>query len=276
MHGGDPQGMIETDMRGDRACTQCHAAIGADIAAHTKHAPSSSGSRCLECHMPRMVYGILSIHRSHRIEVPDAKRDGEAGRPHACTLCHADKTLAWSADAMERLFGNSTVGNSTVGNGTGRYRAPAHRPDGVALDVPDALASLFAGDAVQRAVYADALGRAGLAVANRDGAFLRVALIATLFDAYPSVRHLAAQSLRRLEADAPVAMQSALAAFDSLASREVREAHGHTLFTTFAAVAAPRFAVLPSPFVRQDFTPVMDAIVALLQKQSGRVISIGE
>jgi hypothetical protein len=266
MHGGDPHGMIEDDLRGDRACTQCHQDIGHDVAGHTKHPAGSPGSRCMDCHMPRIVYGILSIHRSHQIEVPDPRRDGEAGRPHACTLCHTDKTLAWSAQEMERLWGRSKQ----------RYTAPASRPDGVALDVPDALASLFAGDAVQRAVYADAMGRAGVAVPAHDGAVLRIALIATLFDAYPSIRYLAQQSLRRLEADAPAAMRTALASFDHLAERGVRETHGHSLFTTFAASAVPRLRALPSAFVREDFTPVMPAIVELLNKQSARVISIGE
>lgn len=266
MHGGDPKGMIEPDLRGDRACLQCHQAIAKDVAAHTKHEASSSGSRCLDCHMPKMVYGILSIHRSHRVEVPDPRRDGEAGRPHACTMCHVDQTLAWSAAAMNRMWGGATA----------KYEAPARRPDGAGLDVPDALASLLAGDAVQRAVYADALGRPGLAHAPAAGAELRIALIATLFDAYPSIRWLTWHSLRRLEAEAPPAMQRALDAFDHLAERPVRELRGHDLFATFARLAPMRFAASASLFVGADFSANMATIVPLLNLQSHRVISIGE
>lgn len=266
MHGGDPAGMIEPDMRGDRACVQCHTQIGADVAKHTGHAPTSAGSRCLDCHMPRMVYGILSIHRSHQVEVPDPARDGGGGRPHACTMCHVDKTLQWSAQEMNRLWGR----------GSAKYAAPTSRPDGVGLDVPDALASLLSGDAVQRAVYAAALGRPGLAVAADAGADLRVALIATLFDAYPSVRWLAWQSLRQLEAAAAAPLRSSIDAFDHLAERSKRELHGRQLFVTFAQHAAARFRPGPSPYLNPDFSPNMDALVPLLRLQSHRVISIGE
>src|SRR5262249_11239724 len=131
---------------GNSACTQCHDRVARDVAAHTHHAPDGPGSSCVECHMPRIVYGILEIHRSHRIESPDPRRDAEHGRPHACTLCHADKSLSWSARQMRRLWGE-------------RFAEPGRRLDGAPLELPDALASLLAGDAAQRAVYAAALGR---------------------------------------------------------------------------------------------------------------------
>jgi len=141
MHSGDVHGQLEPEMRGDRACTQCHEEIARDVGAHTHHDPSGAGSRCLDCHMPRMVYGVVDIHRSHRIEVPDARRDVEGGRPHACTQCHVDRDALWSADHMREWWGD-------------RYERPRSRPDKAPLDVPEALASLHAGDAVQRAVYA--------------------------------------------------------------------------------------------------------------------------
>jgi len=269
MHGGDPAGMLEPDMRGDRACVQCHDRIGADVVGHTKHRRDSPGSRCLDCHMPRMVYGILSIHRSHRVESPDPARDGEAGRPHACTLCHADRTLAWSAEQMNRLWPGH-------GQAAKRYAAPTHRPDGAPLEVPDALASLLAGDAVQRAVYADALGRQGVVVADGAAAALRVVLIATLFDAYPSIRWLAWQSLQRLEATAPPAMRAALAGFDHVAERAAREADGRRLFATFAEGAPARFQAPSSSFLTKAFGPDMEALIALLRLQSRRTIAIGE
>ncbi|MEZ5963730.1 MAG: cytochrome c3 family protein [Planctomycetota bacterium] len=266
MHGGDPAGMVEPDMRSDRACVQCHEGIGRDVAAHTKHAPDSAGARCLDCHMPRMVYGILSIHRSHKVEVPDPKRDGESGRPHACTLCHADKTLAWSAREMNRLWGD----------GRARFAAPDSRPDQADLALPDAMASLLCGDAVQRAVYAAALGRPGLAVTPDHAAEVRVALIATLFDAYASVRWLAWRSLQALEVEAPPPVRDVLAAFDHVGARETRERVGRQLFATFAQQAPVRFAPPASPFVGTDFAPNMQALVPLLNLQSQRPIAIGE
>ncbi len=157
MHAGNAAGQLAPDRLGDRACTQCHAAIARDVGAHTHHAPASSGSRCVECHMPRIVYGVLDIHRSHRVEVPDVARDVEGGRPDACTACHADRDAAWAADRMRDFWG-------------ARYRRPAARPDGVALEIPEALASLHAGDPVQRAVY----GRARASRRRRPGGRARV------------------------------------------------------------------------------------------------------
>jgi hypothetical protein len=109
MHSGDVHGMIEPELRGDRACTQCHEEIARDVRAHTHHDPAGAGSRCLECHMPRMVYGIVDIHRSHRIESPDVARDVEAGRPNACTSCHTGETALWAANAMREAGASSTV-----------------------------------------------------------------------------------------------------------------------------------------------------------------------
>ncbi|NOT31788.1 MAG: hypothetical protein HOP15_15185, partial [Planctomycetes bacterium] len=136
MHSGSVDGNIAPELRGDRACTQCHAEVARDVHAHTHHDPARSGARCLDCHMPRIVYGILEIHRSHRIEVPDVKRDVEAGRPNACTNCHLEESALWAADAMRAWWGEA-------------YERPRSRPDGAPLDLPEAALSLHAGDAVQ-------------------------------------------------------------------------------------------------------------------------------
>ena len=61
------------------------------LAAHAHHDPAGEGARCVGCHMPRIVYGVLDVHRSHRIEIPKCRRDDPhdagygAGRPDACT-----------------------------------------------------------------------------------------------------------------------------------------------------------------------------------------------
>ncbi len=271
MHGGDPRGMVEPHMRGDAACTQCHEDIGRDVAAHTGHGRDSPGSRCLDCHMPKIVYGILGVHRSHRIEIPDPARDGETGRPHACTLCHADQTLAWSAQQMNVMW------PPTPQRPEPRYRAPAHRVDGAPLDLPDASASLLCGDPVQRAVYAHALGQPGVTVTPGQGAHLRVHLIATLFDAYPSVRWFAARSLVNLERASGGELLAAARAFDHTAEREQREVQGHAMFATFAATAGARFdPQRRGPYVLPDFRPDLPRLVHLFHLQSQRAISIGE
>src|SRR5262249_56812436 len=138
--------------RGHRSRTPGPPAGARAGSAHTPPAQGWSGSRCLECHMPRMVYGVLTIHRSHRVESPDVARDVEAGRPNACTSCHLDRTAGWAAERMRAFWGP-------------RHADPRARPDGAPLDIPEALASLHAGDPLQRAVYVSALARADSAVA---------------------------------------------------------------------------------------------------------------
>jgi len=262
MHAGDPRGMIEPAMRGNAACAGCHGDLARDLAAHTKHELDGSGSDCMACHMPRMVYGILDVHRSHRIENPDPRRDGEAGRPHACTLCHMDRSLAWSAAEMERLWGGGAA-------------PPAFRADGAPVDAPDGLASILAGDAVQRVVYARAAGRRDGPLRPEDKAELRMALLATLGDAYPSVRWTARLSLLSLEEELPLGLVPELEAWDHL-DPERREIFDS--LTLRLAAAAPGRLQLPAPggIVNADFTPDLQAIVDLLRRQDDHVLDIGE
>jgi hypothetical protein len=267
MHGGpgvDVHGQIDPAMRGDEACVQCHDAIGRDVAAHTKHDAKGSGSRCLECHMPRTVYGIAEVHRSHRIRSPDPAADAEAGEPDACTLCHLDRSPVWAARELARLWGKPA-------------REPASRPDGASTDLPDSIASVLAGDAVQRAAFASAMGRPDAALAPREKAFLRVHLAVTLGDAYPSVRWLAQRSLEALERELPIGLGVALDAFDFTEGPERRRAR---VLELLDLVAARSRASLATPgagcLLRPDGAPDLSAIVPLTERQLGRAISIGE
>ncbi len=270
MHGAnegrdvDVHGQIEPSMRGDRACVQCHDAIGRDVAAHTKHDPARSGSRCLECHMPRTVYGIAEVHRSHRIRSPDPASEAEAGVPDACTLCHLDRSPAWAARERARMWG-------------GPSHAPASRADGASVELSDSITSVLAGDAVQRAVFAAAMGRMDAPLDPKEKAFLRVHLAVTLGDAYPSVRSLAQRSLEALERELPIGLAPALASFDFTDGAESRRKVVLELLDLVAAKS--RAALAPSKpgfLLRPDGAPDLPAIVPLTERQLGRAISIGE
>jgi len=192
MHEGDPRGQIRARFEGpkrvgergvsprepvaggagpfegpvvsDAMCTQCHAALAAPaaLAAHSRHDPAGEGARCAGCHMPRIVYGVLDVHRSHRIDVPKpaAATGGVGERPDACTLCHA--------------------GGVPGGAAAGPLRA------------------IFAADPIGRAVAADALGRAPPSADGDRARRLGALLAAMESDRYPAVRHIAWRSLRRL------------------------------------------------------------------------------
>jgi predicted CXXCH cytochrome family protein len=264
MHGGDVAGQLEPERRGDRACTQCHVEIGANVAAHTHHAPESSGSRCLDCHMPRAVYGVLSIHRSHRVESPDVRRDVEGGRPNACTTCHADRDARWAGEKMRAFWGD-------------RYDAPRSRPDLASLDVPEALASLHAGDPVQRAVYFSELGRAERAVPRaRLGAVFANALVG-LGDGYGAIRMFARAAAIRLDAALGLGLGDQLRGYDVQAARSVRDPALQAILRAFQQAAPAKLGPPPAGmFVTGDYRLDLDAIRGLLALQADRAISIGE
>jgi hypothetical protein len=148
--------------------------------------------------MPRVVYGIRAIHRSHRIDSPPVRPDEtvEAGdRPDACALCHLG---------------------------------------GAAPSEPGAL--LFAGDPIQRAALAAAMGRGDAA---SPGPRERTALLleAMRDDAYPAVRAIAWAGVRALVADPPP-----VDAFVATSSREARARAVEALATTLGIQPAPTAA----------------------------------
>jgi predicted CXXCH cytochrome family protein len=85
----------------DRMCLQCHSAISNRIEMHTHHAATSEASRCVSCHMPKIVNSLLFKARSHQIDdIPDAvmtERFGQEESPNACLICHKNRDAAWTA-----------------------------------------------------------------------------------------------------------------------------------------------------------------------------------
>ena len=83
----------------DEMCLQCHAAFRAKQQSHTHHPLASEGSRCVSCHMPKIMESLLFDARSHQIDdIPSAamtERFGQRESPNACLLCHQDKSGQW-------------------------------------------------------------------------------------------------------------------------------------------------------------------------------------
>ena len=158
MHEGDIHGQVRNDAvrdghKGDGACVTCHAGSVDD--GHDRHAGKVA---CVDCHMPRIVYGVIDVHRSHRISIPSANlaptNAGELSQPpNACQLCHLD-------------HGATALGTQW----------------------------LFGGDPVERAVAADAWGRSEVVHERLARGML---LEAMRSDPYPAVRRIAHRALRR-------------------------------------------------------------------------------
>ena len=85
-------------------CVQCHRALGDRPERHTRHVAGSEASRCVSCHMPRIMEAVLFQARSHEIDdIPDAEmtaRFGSNDSPNACLSCHRDRDSAWLRTSM--------------------------------------------------------------------------------------------------------------------------------------------------------------------------------
>lgn len=85
----------------DRMCTGCHTQFTSSTALsqHSHHRAESEGSRCVSCHMPRIMDALLFRARTHQIDdIPDAEmtaRFGPEESPNACLVCHAGKDVRW-------------------------------------------------------------------------------------------------------------------------------------------------------------------------------------
>ena len=90
----------------DRMCLQCHDGYStSDVEAHTHHPVSSEASRCVSCHMPRIMNSMLFQARSHKIDdIPNAEmvlRFGQHESPNACLLCHSGKDATWVKEQLQ-------------------------------------------------------------------------------------------------------------------------------------------------------------------------------
>src|SRR5256884_4121015 len=90
----------------DLMCTGCHRQFrdAAAISQHSHHAAESEGSRCVSCHMPRIMDALLFRARYHQIDdIPNAemtKRFGPEESPNACLLCHTEKNAGWAGQQL--------------------------------------------------------------------------------------------------------------------------------------------------------------------------------
>ena len=80
-----------------RRAATCHAAIAAQAAAHTHH----KNATCLDCHMPKVLTGVLDKFADHSIDVPNIRNTIAHGVPNACGVCHRDKSAGALAASLD-------------------------------------------------------------------------------------------------------------------------------------------------------------------------------
>ncbi len=99
----------KTPAEDDASCLSCHDEYEPSEArmAHTHHPMDSEGSRCMNCHMPRINEGMQDVVRTHAIFSPTNREMLEANDPNACNLCHVDRPIDWTVDHLKEWYGAS-------------------------------------------------------------------------------------------------------------------------------------------------------------------------
>jgi predicted CXXCH cytochrome family protein len=181
MHSSDATDQLAHGMATNEACLQCHREYRAPerVAAHTHHPTGSSGSECLNCHMPHTTYGLLKAIRSHLIDSPSVRSTLDTGRPNACNLCHLDQPLSFAARHLHEWYGQESPS------------LPLEHQT-----VSAALLWALRGDANQRALIAWHMGWKP-AVKTSGEEWLGAPLAHLLADPYSAVRYIAARSLKK-------------------------------------------------------------------------------
>ena len=102
---------MKTILPGNQLCMRCHTAGGFPNAPvilpemHSFHKADSTGSQCINCHMPQTTYMQRHPRHDHGFTIPDPLLTKQFGVPNACNKCHQDKDNAWSLAATEKWWG---------------------------------------------------------------------------------------------------------------------------------------------------------------------------
>lgn len=101
------KGWTKTPEQNDASCLKCHTEFTpSDVrVAHTHHPMNSPGSRCMNCHMPRLNEGLQDVVRTHTIFSPTNTKMIESNHPNACNLCHPKETIKWTLASLKEWYG---------------------------------------------------------------------------------------------------------------------------------------------------------------------------
>lgn len=106
---------LQLRAEGNALCAQCHQPARFDHIAHTQHAPDSTGSQCVACHMPKTTFMEVDDRHDHAFRIPRPDLNQTLGSPDACTACHEDRSPAWAAEQLAAWFPQSRHRGSHFG-----------------------------------------------------------------------------------------------------------------------------------------------------------------
>ncbi len=206
MHQGTRSGQIAHkwgDNQANAMCSQCHTVSPT----HSRHQPDSPGALCVNCHMPKTSYALLSATRSHQITSPAPITREEHRSPQACALCHTDRPLDW----LNRELGQFSSSGASQASPT---QAPTE-------DLPWALDQVLTGHAATRAIFVAALSSPESRDTAGDAPFAAVKET-LLRDEYAAVAHMARRAQARLAGTVAGRVPRAAAAFRPPSAQELR------------------------------------------------------
>ncbi|UTF61888.1 tetratricopeptide repeat protein [Gilvimarinus sp. DA14] len=94
---------------GNLVCTQCHTQETYENKKHHGHVLGTSGSACVDCHMPATTYMQIDPRRDHSFKVPRPDLTQSLDVPNACNGCHTDKTAKWSEAQIRQWHPDSEI-----------------------------------------------------------------------------------------------------------------------------------------------------------------------
>jgi tetratricopeptide (TPR) repeat protein len=72
---------------------------------HHHHEVGTEGASCIECHMPARHYMVVDPRNDHSFRVPRPDLSLRLGTTDACSRCHDDQPVEWSAKAFTEWYG---------------------------------------------------------------------------------------------------------------------------------------------------------------------------
>ncbi len=169
---------------GDAVCFRCHSQVKFAAKEHHFHEPGTSGSFCVDCHMPPKNYMVVDPRHDHSLRVPRPDLSLKLGTPNACSDCHKNESVQWSADWVAKWYGPDRRAEYRYGEAlaAGRQGQP-----GAAAELIQLIQNLEM-PAIARATALEQLGRLPVSGAAR-------VIDAALRDPDPLVRMAALRAM---------------------------------------------------------------------------------
>lgn len=89
----------------NNACMPCHAEYVQRPGEHAHHSAESTGSVCVNCHMPTTQFARME-RTDHSMRSPAPAATKTFGSPNACNNCHTDNTAKWANGYVGEWWGH--------------------------------------------------------------------------------------------------------------------------------------------------------------------------